>query len=409
MRRSDTLANPCRITYTDSMPYRQSVTVAPEALGIARWAIKKRASDQRGHSLEWQIENEVAVSDGVRLDLASDSDVTFNAWLSSDAVEPLPVRVIGYSDRRQDKGLAFFPLPGALHGVPLGTPQACSRCGTRRSARHLLLQGEQGNLYALGSGTCLTRALQGSGVNAEILIESVTTDLSNLIAGIIKHSDMTLDPVVILGYSMQLHRTGQPYASSNSHYAAGSNTQTIRARWSIERGEIAPDIDLLAAHVLRSELLEGQWSESNTRVTLTSSESDLLANARRVLSHATMWRGDVGILAYLPYLLARLEREQAQSLQPDWADEWVGAIGERITMTVKPEERIRILDRAGCEWEKLVFRSPDNHCITWFTSPGKFPSMSFPGREVTLVATVKKHVQFRGQWETNVNRCRIKS
>jgi hypothetical protein len=89
----------------------------------------------------------------------------------------------------------------------------------------------------------------------------------------------------------------------------------------------------------------------------------------------------------------------------------VGAPGEQINIAVNYVDRKRF-DNNGRVGYRYRFRDGQGHCLVWFTSHAKLDEGGKtiqPGALLDIGATVTKHKNFHGAYETVVERVRMDS
>lgn len=101
---------------------------------------------------------------------------------------------------------------------------------------------------------------------------------------------------------------------------------------------------------------------------------------------------------------AKKAEENAQRAEADQKSEYVGNIGERISVEIASAEFIReFYNEYGCSY-LYKFRTPEGNVLTWFTST----YINLDEVDVkTLKGTVKQHTEYNTVKETALTRCKV--
>lgn len=137
-----------------------------------------------------------------------------------------------------------------------------------------------------------------------------------------------------------------------------------------------------------------QWFAGRTE------ESDFFVNLRAVLASNIMHPRNVGLVCASFRTMERTIEREAK-LAERKQSEWVGSVGEKVTITAIP----KYLWARPSDFGTLYcwgFKVEGNELV-WRT--GK---MLDTEHEITLTGTIKTHSEFRGVKQTELTRCRIK-
>ena len=132
--------------------------------------------------------------------------------------------------------------------------------------------------------------------------------------------------------------------------------------------------------------------------------SEYLTNLKSVCSAQLITDKHLG-LAVSAISVYQREQEQAKRDALPEVDAWVGAIGERRNFTVVIEGT-RVVFGAYGDSTMYRFRTTEGHRLVWFCSGRTLPGAS-EGDTVEIVGTVKRHGEFRGTKQTNLNRVKL--
>ena len=129
-------------------------------------------------------------------------------------------------------------------------------------------------------------------------------------------------------------------------------------------------------------------------------ENDFFVNLKAVLASDVMHPRNVGLVCASFRTMERtIEREAKLAIKQQ--SEWVGTVGDKVTITAKP----RYLWARSSDFG-IVYCwgfSVDGNELVWKTS--KFLDNE---QEIALTGTVKAHTEFRGIKQTELTRCRTK-
>lgn len=117
------------------------------------------------------------------------------------------------------------------------------------------------------------------------------------------------------------------------------------------------------------------------------------------------WLGGADLTEKQEAFSAGLVEQEARWLDRLWSDthsEWIGKIGERVTVRATLERRQRINSSWG-QSSLYIFRTDTGACLKTFSSGLSLVHLR-DGERTELTGTVKEHSEFRGRRETVLTR-----
>lgn len=195
------------------------------------------------------------------------------------------------------------------------------------------------------------------------------------------------------------------WVSSGEAYKHGTpEVATARRAWAslkLDAGLDAHGVDATtvkaystanAAIVWFTDSLAGKTNPSEFEVKL------LVALAEPLVNKFT-----AGIVASLINIYYRHLANAATATEESAASDYVGTVGERITVTLKV---IKVSSFFGRYGETTIYRMRDDtgNIFTWFSLS---MSVLHDGATYTVTGTVKKHDDFRGVKGTVLTRCKV--
>lgn len=294
------------------------------------------------------------------------------------------------------------PAPGLpVSEVPtVNDPDVCIACGTRRARKHLLVEGPDGAVVAVGERCLDNYVLDTVGVTlGRYAVANALTDpvvlLESTIRSVVDADHYDTERVLACAMSLvdKFGYTSRRDAMRSGGMSTGEQI-VLMLDYSGDGG--SPDIAdrLFPAAVLRACVLD--------EMTADSEFSRLMLDT---LARPAVTRHAFGVIAAVPVAYERFTRDQeAQregrpTLNTEYSAGHVGTVGERVQVPVQVDQ-MRVLPSGST---LVVFRSDSGNRLTWFATA---PAQVFtPGARGVLTATVKAHKTFNGVDDTVVNRC----
>lgn len=100
------------------------------------------------------------------------------------------------------------------------------------------------------------------------------------------------------------------------------------------------------------------------------------------------------------------EVERAKGRERNLSSKWVGQVGERLKGLELVQESSRSISSAYGDTVLLKFRDDAGNVFTWFTANGTGLQN---GTRVKVDGTVKRHSDYQGAKETQLNRCKLQA
>lgn len=98
------------------------------------------------------------------------------------------------------------------------------------------------------------------------------------------------------------------------------------------------------------------------------------------------------------------EVERAKGRERNANSTWVGQVGERLKGLVLTQDSSRTISSAYGDMVLTKFSDQDGNVLTWFTASGTGLQN---GTRVKVDGTVKRHSDYQGAKETQLNRCKV--
>lgn len=98
------------------------------------------------------------------------------------------------------------------------------------------------------------------------------------------------------------------------------------------------------------------------------------------------------------------EVERAQARKADANSRWQGQVGERLKGLIVTQELARAISGDWGDMVLVKFRDDAGNMFTWFTASGTGLQN---GQRCKLDGTVKRHSDYQGAQETQLNRCKV--
>lgn len=274
----------------------------------------------------------------------------------------------------------------------------CEVCHTNRERKQTYIVSKDGEFKQVGS-TCL-KDFFGVNVNAiaklydeyfsigQILGEPEDMDkyiggYGNFEISLLRYMAWTLKAITENGY----------VSRKNEDYQAGriSTVDVV----SYMMGDIKfnlTDADIEAAKNMIAEAQAMKFNENN----------DYEWNLSVLLKNDYVSPKSYGIAASLPAWVGRVkEQERKLAIKSD-NQSFFGTIGEKVTVNITVLAIKEISTQWGCTWlYKMVNEAGQN--FTWFGSPQKMSE----GCTATVTGTIKDHVKFNGELQTQLTRCKV--
>lgn len=272
------------------------------------------------------------------------------------------------------------------------TPGLCEHCGTSRSRKHtyLVRSEETGEVKQVGK-TCMKDFLGWDVSPVFIDEETVEDDLFGgfgsmggrvFDAPLVDVARLAFAAVEVFGYS--------------GRYSKLSTSQVVATILDEAKG--ADELRERLADVMLDDDLVSERLEI-VRATLTE-EAGFEANLRTILAGDVVQRGHLGLAVTVGLIYQRAVSQAVQEAHeaPEHVSEWIGTVGEKITLEGTVIQAMTIDGTYGSL--RLVVVSVGNgDRVKMFTSAGWAWDVD-TGDVVQLAGTVKGHEEYQGRRET---------
>ena len=143
---------------------------------------------------------------------------------------------------------------------------------------------------------------------------------------------------------------------------------------------------------------------------LTDLKNDYLYNINLLAHEQTIKYSDMGFVAsivssYIRHIEKEIEKERKQTAQKEQGiSEYVGEIKQRKDFTLTYTNSFSYDTDFGTTWIHK-FLDTEGNIFIWKTNNGLYEVEQ--GNNVTLKGTIKDHVEYRGERQTHITRCKI--
>lgn len=307
---------------------------------------------------------------------------SYEGWTFVAAVDAAPA------------GAVIRTAPSAPEIPPASiTPGLCEHCGTSRSRKHtyLVRSEETGEVKQVGK-TCMKDFLGWDVSPVFIDEESVEDDLFGGFGGGLRGRvfDAPLVDVARLAFAA-VEVFG--YSGRYSKLATSQIVATI-----LDEAKGADELrEHLADAMLDDDLVRERLEI--VRATLTE-EAGFEANLRTILAGDVVQRGHLGLAVTVGLIYQRAVSQAVQEAHeaPEHVSEWIGTVGEKITVEGTVIQAMTIDGTYGSS-RLVVVSVGQGDRVKMFTSAGWSWDVD-AGDAVQLAGTVKGHEEYQGRRET---------
>ena len=127
-----------------------------------------------------------------------------------------------------------------------------------------------------------------------------------------------------------------------------------------------------------------------------------------ILSNEYVKIGQVGSLVYLPIIYSKLRKdiEKSHHNVNDSHSEYVGSVGQRLTIDVKSSELVASFETLYGFTSLYKFIDECDNEYIWYSS-SLFLSKDAAENITTVKSTVKDHNEYKGVKQTILTRCKV--
>jgi hypothetical protein len=109
-----------------------------------------------------------------------------------------------------------------------------------------------------------------------------------------------------------------------------------------------------------------------------------------------------GIAASIPAWVGRAKEQERKAQTAEVTQSFFGTVGEKVTVNITVTVIKSINTQWGCTWLYKMINSEGQN-FTWFGTPEKMSE----GCTATVTGTIKDHVKFNGELQTQLTRCKV--
>ncbi len=357
----------------------------------------------------WQVEYRVDVS-RVPLTLTGDAP-KYAGWTFAAALQHLDgENIVRSVDGRE------LPAMYRTRGP------ACDHCKTmRRRADTYVLRHDDGRMMQVGS-TCIGDFLgcddAGKVAAAASMIAEARALAEDGCAGLgAQSTDRMLSALLevtawtVREYGWTSRTTVRTTVRETGETGEGQATADrvwtfLTNRDAAKKANVAPTADDIAL-ALSAET----WAETLTDAQVDAERGDYLHNVRAIARQGLVTFRSAGIAASIVTAYQRFiarERQQAAKAVAPKLDAYTGIVGKREMWAGCTLDFVTGYDTQYGYTTILKFRTPAGACLVWKASSTDI-SRSDVGKVFTVVGTVKKHEEYKGEKQTIVTRCKVMS
>jgi hypothetical protein len=200
---------------------------------------------------------------------------------------------------------------------------------------------------------------------------------------LVKYMAYTLKAIAEHGYASR----------KNSNYEAGQPATTDVVDYMLVETSKYPltDEEIEAAKVLIAEVNSMTLNANN----------DYEWNLSVIAKNEFLGYKSYGIAASMPVFVGRV-KEQERKASLTFSETYFGTVGEKITINISVLAIKELSTQWGCTWlYKMV--NDAGQIFTWFGGERKMSE----GCTATVTGTIKAHVKFNGEYQTQITRCKV--
>ena len=292
---------------------------------------------------------------------------------------------------------------------------ACDHCGLdRKRSATFAVANEDGEMTLVGRN-CLGDFM-GAFANDPHMVwkfledfESLTRDASDPDSAFGSKGDAMFSPLAVLTATFKVIKTHGWLAAGVAFNNPGIGKPTAsRVRGLLfETGKYADKARAeVATVILDTDRINGALEWART----VEGDSDYIRNIRTLANAKAVGYKHIGFVAsIIPAHDKAMEREtervrkaEAREALPE--SNWVGDIGNRITIKYVTLDNIRELDGNFGITYLHKMTDADGNELVWFASKNNLCKV---GDTINMTATVKRHGEFNGRKNTVVNRAKV--
>jgi hypothetical protein len=285
--------------------------------------------------------------------------------------------------------------------LPVGT--MCDHCNAKRNRRLVFyVRNEDGKLMRVGS-QCVKDFVSNHTPTSLAFIAEAQWLLSHLREALDSEGPFgpqgatcgAYDSLAVLCHAIEATRQTGGYISRDRAQQQGqvATASTVIDQLDHHRPHNDDHIDEAREIIEYLRTIDGENEYTRNLVEVAKADAVDRSHVGILASGVAVWRRHLDEVA-LAQRLAEM---------PD-TDTHVGNVGERVTMGVTLES-VRASESYYGQTHIHTFRTLGGACVVWFSTAGVIDAE--PGQEVEIVATVKRHGEYRGQKQTTVNRVKV--
>jgi hypothetical protein len=298
----------------------------------------------------------------------------------------------------RDSGMVVYGAPGA---EPVNRdqvrPSECDHCHTSRYRKYIYIVTRDGQQLQVGS-TCISDFL---GVNiSPVWVSTDASDYAPDISG--PRMEPVYDVDTVLAYAWAAiqafgyYRTSDPYPTKYAVLDA-IDPRDKKARETADA--IRPHVGDAVAHAakVRAWILSGEFTGN----------SDFVSNLKGICKGEFVKIKNFGFLVYAPMAWSRAQEKEVQRKQEqdELLNEWNGAVGDKLTVTVTLKS-IRPIPGEWGTTDLYTFTGDDKRVYKWFSSRTIWTEVN--DEQIVITGTVKELDEYKGKKSTVLTRCKIR-
>ena len=331
------------------------------------------------------------------------TEVMFDVTLAGDAPKLDGWTFLATLDWDVHAGLITRVVPGAQVEIDRNElkPEWCDHCKTRRHRNStFLVRHDDGRQVQVGS-TCIKDFL---GWNANVVILYADDVASDLGFGGYGHSQpdaVGTDYALAVAWAL-IKLDG--YKPANTYSGTPTKSDVMDVLWPPYPMRPERKAELVRISTLATEAMERAKEIRAWVVNEMTGTNEYATNMKAVLSADYVTIRNIGLLASAPQAWMKAQAATLIRDTPTRVSTWLGQEKERITFTATIND-IRWIPGDWNTMTLYTLQDADGNVIKWFASRDALGDK--PGVTVKLMATVKKHEEYKNVKQTLITRAKV--